>query len=117
MQCFSQKIAYFCQIGLPGIFGSLIFDINLHPSIIFKRVNRFKLRYIPNLCQFINLKKFFADFYGMSAPARFWCRKSTKMNEIEKFIRIILIDVKIHQKNFSFLGFEDRPILPLSLLI
>ena len=37
------------------------------------------------------------------------------MHEVEKFFKIILIQVEMHQKNSSTVGFEDSDILPLPL--
>ena len=39
------------------------------------------------------------------------------MRKIEKFLRIIVIEMKWHQNNFSMVNFEDNTILPLSLVL
>ena len=45
----------------------------------------------------------------------YWSGNRPKMDEIGKFLRIMFIHVKWHQKKGFSLGFEDKPYLPLPL--
>ena len=49
--------------------------------------------------------------------ASFLGRKPCKKAGIQKFLRIMFMHDKGHQKNFSSVNFEDSGILPLPLLI
>ena len=57
--------------------------------------------------------RFFKEILG---SASFLGRKPWKMAGIQKFLRIMFIHDKWHQKNFSSVNFEDSGILPLPLL-
>ena len=51
--------------------------------------------------------RFFKKRWFFLTPASFLSGECPKMHEIEKFLRIIVIHIKLHQKNFSWLSFED----------